>query len=159
MRRPPGASSTRANKRRASCINGGVGRSPSANNSWRSATSSNRTQDASRAPMRLAISAAPALVKVRHRIASGRTPASSKRSTRAVSTWVLPVPAEADSAACADGIGSEALIALQDRQWFEAARHAVALASRFALPKRAKARIMSPGRERSGDEHERSIGS
>ena len=73
--------------------------------------------------MRLAISAAPALVKVRHRIASGRTPASSRRSTRAVSTWVLPVPAEADSAACADGIGREALIAFEDREWFEAARH------------------------------------
>ena len=33
-----------------------------------------RTQAASRAPMRLAISAAAALVKVRHRIDSGRAP-------------------------------------------------------------------------------------
>ena len=64
--------------------------------------------------MRLAISAAPALVKVRHRIAPGSTPPSSRRSTRAVSTWVLPVPAEADSAACADGVRGAALIAFED---------------------------------------------
>ena len=53
--------------------------------------------------MRLAISAAPALVKVRHKMLSGRTPRSSSRNTRAVRTWVLPVPADADSEAWADG--------------------------------------------------------
>src|SRR3954468_9257886 len=53
--------------------------------------------------MRPAISAAPALVKVRQRMAEGSTPDSSSRSTRAVSTWVLPVPAEADRAAWAAG--------------------------------------------------------
>ena len=100
---PPGVSSTRANKRRARCSAGGSFASPSANRSWRSATSGIRTQAASRAAMRLAISAAPALVKVRHRIAPGSTCPSSRRSTRAVSTWVLPVPAEADKAACATG--------------------------------------------------------
>ena len=65
-----------------------------------------RTQVASRALMRLAISAAPALVKVRQRMILGRTPDSSSRSTRAVSTCVLPVPAEADSAAWT--LGSDA---------------------------------------------------
>ena len=53
--------------------------------------------------MRFAISAAAALVKVRHRIDSGRAPLSSNRSTRAVSTCVLPVPAEADNAAWTAG--------------------------------------------------------
>ena len=66
---------------------------------FRSSLSLSRTQAASRAPMRFAISAAPALVKVRQRIDSGRAPCSSSRSTRAVRTCVLPVPAEADSAA------------------------------------------------------------
>ena len=63
--------------------------------------------------MRFAISAAAALVKVRHRIDSGRAPFSSRRSTRAVSTCVLPVPAEADSAAWTAGIGRQRLLALQ----------------------------------------------
>ena len=45
----------------------------------------------------MAISAAPALVKVRQRIVSGEAPPNSSRSTRAVNTCVLPVPAEAAS--------------------------------------------------------------
>jgi hypothetical protein len=53
--------------------------------------------------MRFAISAAAALVKVRHRIDSGLAPVSNSRSTRAVKTCVLPVPAEAERAACARG--------------------------------------------------------
>jgi len=55
------------------------------------------TQAASRAWIRSAISAAPALVKVRQRIVSGRASVSNSRSTRAVRTCVLPVPADADS--------------------------------------------------------------
>ena len=53
--------------------------------------------------MRCAISAAPALVKVSARIASGATPFSNSRNTRAASTCVLPVPADADSQTCASG--------------------------------------------------------
>src|SRR5690242_7277289 len=45
--------------------------------------------------MRIDISAAAALVKVRQRIRDGWVPASIRRSTRSVSTLVLPVPAEA----------------------------------------------------------------
>ena len=73
--------------------------------------------------MRLAISAAPALVKVRHRMCSGRTPASSRRSTRAVSTWVLPVPADADSAAWTVGIGRQRLVALELGEGLEPVAH------------------------------------
>jgi hypothetical protein len=43
----------------------------------------------------LAISAAAALVKVRHRILAGSVPSSSRLNTRSVNTLVLPVPAEA----------------------------------------------------------------
>src|SRR6185369_7589912 len=42
------------------------------------------------------------------RIDSGRAPWSSSRSTRAVSTCVLPVPADADSAACTRGSAASA---------------------------------------------------
>ena len=62
-----------------------------------------RTQAASRSLIRCAISAAPALVKVRHRIAAGSTPRSNSRNTRAASTCVLPVPADADSQTCESG--------------------------------------------------------
>ena len=55
-----------------------------------------------------AISAAAALVNVRQRIDSGRAPLSNNRSTRAVSTWVFPVPADAESAACARGSAASA---------------------------------------------------
>ena len=73
--------------------------------------------------IRPAISAAPALVKVRQRIEAGSTPASSSRSTRAVSTWVLPVPAEADSAAWSRGRGGAELVAFEQRQRAEAVGH------------------------------------
>jgi hypothetical protein len=49
------------------------------------------------------ISAAPALVKVRHRIAPGSTPAQQQPEHARASTCVLPVPAEADSQTCASG--------------------------------------------------------
>src|SRR5687768_5681431 len=58
--------------------------------------------------MRLAISAAAALVKVRHRIDEGGVPRRSSRNTREVRTCVLPVPAEADSAAWTSGSDAEA---------------------------------------------------
>ena len=78
--------------------------------------------------MRLAISAAPALVKVRHRIADGGVPRSSSRSTRAVSTWVLPVPAEADSAAWTSGSDARCLSALEPEKGLQAAAHGTPIA-------------------------------
>ena len=58
-----------------------------------SAASSATTQPLRRCSMRSTISAAAALVNVRHRMPSGSAPESSSRSTRSVSTRVLPVPA------------------------------------------------------------------
>ena len=72
---------------------------------------------------RLAISAAPALVKVRHRIDEGGVPRSSRRSTREVSTWVLPVPAEADSAAWTERVGRRRLRAFERMERLQAAAH------------------------------------
>ena len=95
---PPGQSSTSVNSRRARDCASGVKSAPIALRSAASASGRARTQRASTALMRDAISAAPALVKVRHKICDGLTPScSSSRKTRAESTWVLPVPAEADS--------------------------------------------------------------
>ncbi len=85
-----------------------------------------RTQLASRVLMRLAISAAPALVKVRHSRCSGRTPASSRRSTRAVSTCVLPVPADADSAAWTSGSDASAWSPLSSGKGLEPRAHQLA---------------------------------
>ena len=47
--------------------------------------------------MRAAISAAPVLVKVRHKIFSGRAPSNNSLAMRSTSTRVLPVPALADT--------------------------------------------------------------
>jgi hypothetical protein len=95
---PPGLSITVANSDRARAINPGRSHaSPSARRSSLRSPSSIRTHAASRSWMRCAISAAPALVKVMQRIASGETPSSISRSTRADSTCVFPVPAEAPS--------------------------------------------------------------
>ena len=103
-RPPPGQSSTAANSLRARARSSGWLGAPIASSSVNSWVSSSRTQRASTSLMRAAISVAPALVKVRHRIWSGRTPSSSSsRSTRAESTWVLPVPAEAESQTTSDG--------------------------------------------------------
>ena len=52
-------------------------------------------QSASRWLSRLAISAAAARVKVRHRMRAGSVPSSISPSSRSVRTLVLPVPAEA----------------------------------------------------------------
>jgi len=56
--------------------------------------------------MRSAISAAAARVKVRQRMLSGEVLAISRFNTRSVSTFVLPVPAEA--ATQTDAAGSAA---------------------------------------------------
>ena len=60
-----------------------------------SSSSSAAVQPAKRSAMRVAISAAAVLVKVRQSMRSGGVPLSSKLNTRSVSTLVLPVPAEA----------------------------------------------------------------
>ena len=103
---PPGASSTRANRRRAITRSSASGaRSISLAISWSSSASSASAQRPSWAARRLRISAAAALVKVRQRIRSGFTPARSSRVTRSVSTLVLPVPALASTQAdCAGDV-------------------------------------------------------
>src|SRR3546814_19536651 len=70
----------------------------------------------SRSWMRCAISAAPALVKVMHRIASGDTPSSISRSTRADSTCVLPVPADAPSQTWLSGSAAAPCRGSRDRK-------------------------------------------
>ena len=95
---PPGQSSTLAKSVRARSRVAGSFDAPISVSSLPSRVSSSRTQRASTALTRSAISAAPALVKVRHRICPGATPGrSNSRRTRADRTCVLPVPADADS--------------------------------------------------------------
>ena len=95
---PPGQSRTRANSDRArERVSGSVGE-PRLASSSASTSSGRRTHRARTSLTRTAISAAPALVKVRHRICEGSAPGSSnRRRTRAESTCVLPVPALAES--------------------------------------------------------------
>ena len=95
---PPGASSTRANRRRAARRRISSLGAPCRSASSRllcSSSSACAAHFCSCSAMRLAISAAAALVKVRQRMRAGGVPSSSRRSTRSVSTLVLPVPAEA----------------------------------------------------------------
>src|SRR3954469_12909006 len=90
--------------------------------------------------MRSAISAAPALVKVRQRMFDASTPARSRRSTRAVRTCVLPVPAEADRAAWSRGLDA--------RCW--SASSGVRGRRRWAMLLWCGARPRRLGRERAG---------
>ncbi len=100
MLMPPGASRTRANRRRATMRPAGSGvRSMSCSISSSSLAGSASAQRPSWLASRLRISAAAALVKVRQRMRSGLTPSSSNRVTRSVSTLVLPVPALASTQA------------------------------------------------------------
>ena len=117
MRRPPpGQSSTAANSVRARASVSGSPLAPMAIRSRARRVSSMRTQLASTSFTRVAISAAPALVKVRHRICSGRTPGvSSRRSTRAESTCVLPVPAEAESHTLSRGSTARAWLSFRGK--------------------------------------------
>ena len=74
----------------------------------RPASSSSATvQRASSLEILSAISAAAARVNVRQRMRSGAVPPSNRRSTRSVSTLVLPVPAEAPTQT--EAAGSDAL--------------------------------------------------
>ena len=98
MPSPPGVSSTSANSRRARAIVG-----PSALRPEISWIAGNRSLSLAfahpprRSAIRVAISAAAALVNVRQRMFCGRVPASSRLSTRSVRTLVFPVPAEAET--------------------------------------------------------------
>ena len=100
---PCGASSTSANRRRAMASTSGPASVRSAARSLVSSAALHRAQCASRPNTRVCISAAASLVKVRHKIACGGVPCSNSRNTRADSTWVLPVPADAVTQACACG--------------------------------------------------------
>ena len=93
---PPGASSTFANICRAFLRASGPASAPIASRSWNRILSSNWTHDANNWLIRSAISEAPAFVNVMHSRFSGSTSFSnSNRMTRAVSTCVFPVPADA----------------------------------------------------------------
>ena len=107
--RPPGVSSARANSRRANARRGP--RHPARRSTDRriERPSSSVVQCPSVSNTRLAMLAAAALVKVRQRIFSGATPASSRLITRCASTWVLPEPALAATQADTPGIGHLAL--------------------------------------------------
>ena len=99
IRMPPGRSSTVANNARALCSASPLGSTRSARSSCESAASSSVTQRPSVFRSRTDISAAAALVKVRHWMRSGFAPASISRSRRSVSSLVLPDPAEAPTKA------------------------------------------------------------
>ncbi len=104
---PPGVSTARANSVRASFTWARVGFAPSSSvNSLTRLSSSSVTQRPRRSNTRIAMLAAAALVKVRHRIRPGREPASSRRTTRSVSTLVFPAPALADTQAEARGLAA-----------------------------------------------------
>ncbi len=107
IRMPPGRSSTVANSARAAWQASTVGSTCRSRNAFASAAGVIVTQRPSVFCSRSDISAAAALVKVRHWMRSGRAPASIRRSSRSVSSLVLPDPAEA--ATNADTAGSEAL--------------------------------------------------
>ena len=106
MRMPPGRSSTWANSARAAARESSPPGIVRAASSLSSAESSSVTQRPSRCWSRSAISAAAALVKVRHWMRDGSAPVSIRRSMRSVSSLVLPDPA--DAATKAETAGSDA---------------------------------------------------
>ena len=106
---PPGVSTAAANSFRASSrLRGGL--APVSSIFARKVSSSASVQPASMPKTRADMLAAAALVKVRQIRRDGATPASSRRTTRCVSTCVLPEPACADTQA--ETSGSDA------RLWF-----------------------------------------
>ena len=124
---PPRASTTLANRRRARARSSASGTSPSASRSASRPASSHRTHRVSRSKIRPCISAAAALVKVRHSNRSGAAPVSSRRRTRAVSTCVLPVPADADTQALSQGLAAIACSGRNGRSGFAVIRRAPAI--------------------------------
>ena len=112
MRMPPGRSSTRANSARALASVCSDGTTRSAFSSRASAASSSVTHMPRIFCSRTAISAAAALVKVRHWMRSGAAPPSIRRSRRSVSSLVLPDPADAPTKADTDGSEASSCSAL-----------------------------------------------
>ena len=104
---PPGVSMARANRRRAKARPCGSGfGAPSSTIASLRLASSRPVHDANVSNTRAAILAAAVLVKVRQSRPDGAAPARRSRSTRWVSTWVLPEPALAETHA--EAAGSEA---------------------------------------------------
>ena len=107
---PPGVSRTAGNSERARCRSRSfAGRPISDSRAASSSGSAALVQPPRTSAMRLAISAAAALVKVRQRIFDGGVPVSISRSARSVSTLVLPVPADAPTQTEACGLGRRPL--------------------------------------------------
>ena len=100
------------------------------------AASSAVTQAPSRRCSRIAISAAAALVKVRHWMRAGSAPASISRSSRSVSSLVLPDPAEAPTKA--ETAGSDATrcadVACSRAEAWSRCRPSLVVLRRGALP-------------------------
>gem|GEM_PF-6687476 len=102
--RPPGVSTERAKSRRLSSSWARlVGLPVRRSKSSASAASSSVTQRPSRSKTRIAMLAAAALVKVRQRMRPGGVPERRSRTTRSVSTLVLPAPALAETQAETSG--------------------------------------------------------
>ena len=131
--RPPGQSSTLANSCRARSRVGGSLRSPSANRSFAGPLSLHPHPGRE-----------PRADAVRHfgrgRLGEGqaedrfrRRALSSRRSTRAVRTCVLPVPADADSAAWTRGSAASACSPSSCGQGLEARAHAASKAAPNAI--------------------------
>ena len=97
--KPPGASIAAANKVRAPRKSSSViePSSPRSRNASRKSSFSSIAHSPRRLNKRFCISAAAALVYVRHRMRSGGTWANNSRATRSVNTRVLPEPAFAES--------------------------------------------------------------
>ena len=101
--KPPGVSTVRAKRRRAKARSVNAKGAPVLRISLSSASSSSVVHFDNVSKTRRDIFAAAALVKVRQRIFDGGVPASSRRITRWVSTWVLPEPALAETHAVTPG--------------------------------------------------------
>ena len=113
---PPGCSKTSTNSRRAAANPSRPGIAPvSFCNISASFGSSAIAHSPSLSANRVAISAAAALVKVRHRIRPGGTPASNNLSNLSVSSLVLPEPAEASTQA--EAAGSAAKVCASSARW------------------------------------------
>ena len=125
--RPPGQSSTLANSCRArSRVLGSVA-SPMRSRSVANSLSLSRTHFARREPIRLDISAAAALVKVRHRIDSGGAPAAAsgaRARSRPASCQCPPKPKRGVDVR----VRGERLLVFQGGKWLETRAHAASQA-------------------------------
>ena len=144
---PPGVSTARGEE----AARRGRGRAvraarPSGRRSGSARATARRASPSRRAcaKTRIVISAAAALVKVRHRMRDGGAPSSRRRITRSVRTRVLPAPALADTQAEARGSAA--------RRWRceRVGRDDEVDAHGSAPPRRAAGRATIPSRGRGG---------